>query len=535
MTVTAGPPLAMNLSGIRKSFGETQALRGLDLQVRAGEILGVAGPNGAGKSTLVRILAGEDQRDDGEIRVDGRSWEPGDPADPVAVVHQEAQVWTNLSLRDNLLVGRESYRVGRPRLSDVEFRILEELDVASLVDRPLADCSLAVRQRAEIARAIARKARFFLFDEPNSALTEEQSDQLFAYMHDLAFKGTIVMLVSHRLAELVVHCDRVVVIRDGQVTAEFGGAELTQEAIARELVVGAVVSSVEGGTRATSAPSETATLPAAGLATTAAAGSAPVLKLRGWSHPRELFLDIDLEVARGEILAAVGVEGSGARELVASIAGFGPGTGTRSIGGAQGANAVEEGSVYLPADRRLMLFRNLSVGENLVARLGVPEIAALGGILRPRRLRAVAARVVRRFGIRTASPEAPLPSLSGGNQQKVAIAGAIVRDPAILALEEPTRGVDVGAKRDIYGILREYTSAGGAVFVYCTEVPEVFELADRAIVIDRGRVVREIRVADYADVATLAADIARSEKTAITQADLAASHATMTETGSSQG
>ncbi len=516
-------PFALSLTGIRKSFGATEALRGLDLQVQAGGILGVTGPNGAGKSTLVRVLAGEESRDAGEIRVSGRTWEPGDPADRVAVVHQEPQVWTNLSLGENLVVGRESFRFGRPRLTTDERQILRELEIDGFVNRPLGECSLATRQRAEIARAIAQDARYFLFDEPNSALTEEESDRLFAYMHDLASKGKIVILVTHRLAEIVAHCARVVVIRDGLVTAEFSATELTEEALARELVVGAQVGAGRDGVHpagaATARDGHSLESP------TAVANRAAILSLRGWSHPLGLFRNVDLEVDHGEIVAAVGVEGSGARELVASTAGYAPGAGHRAIAGADDHQAISRGSVYLPADRGGSLFGNLSVAANLVIRLGVPEIASWGGFLRIERLRAAAARLVTRFGVRTRNPGAPLGSLSGGNQQKVAIAAAIAREPALLVLEEPTRGVDVGATSDIYRILREFTAAGGGVLVYCTEVPEVFELADRAVVVDRGRANRVIRVADHPDVASLAAAIARSEHTLVTAADLAASHA----------
>jgi ABC-type sugar transport system ATPase subunit len=533
MTAVAAEPLVFELSGIRKTYGETRALRGLDLRIVAGEILGVAGPNGAGKSTLVRMLAGDEPRDAGEIRLNDVDWKPGSPDDPVAVVHQEPQVWTNLSLGENLLVGRESFRFGRPSLSEHERHVLAELDIANHVDRPLAECSLAVRQRAEIARAIARQARFFLFDEPNSALTEEQSDRLFAYMHDLAARGRIVVLVSHRLAELVAHCARVVVIRDGLVTAEFRGAELTQEAIARELVVGADVAPTGERKTASAQPGPLASEAGAAEGEASSTSVRPTpLALHGWSHPDGLFRDVSLHVGPGEVVAMIGVEGSGAREVVASTAGYAPGAGGRTISGKDGDAVIAKRTVYLPADRRGMLFQNLTVADNLCMRLGVPEIAIRGGFLSPVRLKALGARIVVRFGVRTRAPDAPLPSLSGGNQQKVAIAAAIVRGPAVLALEEPTRGVDVGAKRDIYAILREFTSAGGGVLVYCTEVPEVFEMADRALVVDRGRIVREIRVADHGNVASLAAEIARSEHTDISKADLEASHVTSSVAGS---
>ena len=498
---------ALVLSGVSKAFGETRALVDLDLEVRGGELLGVAGPNGAGKSTLVGILAGEQPRDGGEIVIDGAPWDPFTPEHRVAVVHQEPQGWLNLTLSDNMVVGREHTRYRVPRLSAGDLDVLAELDITRYKDWLLDDCSLAVRQRAEIARAVAQKARLFLFDEPNSALTEEESNSLFAYMHGLSDAGHLVILVSHRLAELVAHCARVVVIRDGGVTATLSGAALTEPAIARELVVGL-------------APGQTAE-----RGVTPSAESGAVLRLRGWSHPDGAFRDISLEVARGEIVALVGVEGSGARELVASVAGYAPGSGEIEIAGHAGSGMSARDTAYLSADRRGMLFSNLSVGNNLVIRLGIPEIASRAGLLVLRRLSRLGRELVERFRIRANSPDQPLPSLSGGNQQKVAIAAAIARRPALLALEEPTRGVDVGSKAEIYRILRDYAAGGNGVLVYCTEVPEVFELADRLAIMDDGVISKPRRVASFPDVASLAATIATGERTTVEEEDLIESHA----------
>lgn len=501
---------ALVLSGVSKAFGETHALVDLDLEVRAGEVLGIAGPNGAGKSTLVGVLAGEQARDRGEIVIDGQAWNPNAPEHRVAVVHQEPQVWLNLTVTDNLLVGREHTRYRVPRLSAGDLEVLEELDIARYKDWLLGDCSLAVRQRAEIARAVAQRARLFLFDEPNSALTEDESNRLFAYMHGLADTGHLVILVSHRLAELVAHCARVVVIRDGGVTASLTGTRLTERAIARELVVGL-------------APGQTADREAA-----PSAASGAVLRLQGWSHPDGLFRDISLEVARGEIVALVGVEGSGAREFVASVAGYGPGEGSIEIAGHPGSGVTTRDTAYLSADRRGMLFANLSVGHNLVVRLGVPDIASRGGLLLLGRLARLGRVLVERFRIRANSPEQPLPSLSGGNQQKVAIAAAIARRPALLALEEPTRGVDVGSKAEIYRILRDFAAGGNGVLVVCTEVPEVFELADRVAIMDGGEASQPLTVASFPDVASLAAAIATGERTTVEEEDIRESHAHVT-------
>jgi len=484
----------MTLRGLRKAFGETTALDELDLDVVAGELLGVAGPNGAGKSTLVRVLAGEEQLDAGEILVNDQPWLPGNPADPVAVVHQEPQLWSNLTLAQNLLVGREGSRFAFPELPEHDRLILEQLEIASYANWPLDQCTLAVRQRAEIARALARDARFFLFDEPNSALTEEESNELFAWMHELCRQDRIVMLISHRLGELVAHADRIAVVRDGRVRAQLRKSSLTEEQLARELVVGhaSAESLVRGAARDAEVTDQ-------------------IAAVKDWTHVRGAFNDVELEIRRGEVVAVVGVEGSGARELVASLAGYEHATGTVSIG-SRGSGAIETDTAYLGADRRANLFANLSVGDNLVIRLGPPDIATRSGFLRGTRRR-LARELVDRYRIRAQAAEAPLPSLSGGNQQKVAIAAAIARRPAVLALEEPTRGVDVGSKGDIYRLLHEFAAEGNGVLAYCTEVPEVFELADRVIVVDKGRIGATFMVDAFPDVTALAEVIAGVEHT----------------------
>jgi ABC-type sugar transport system ATPase subunit len=515
----------MELRGITKTFGETRALQGLSLELRSGEVLGIAGPNGAGKSTLIRILAGEEQRDQGDIVVNGVSWSPGDPEDRVAVVHQEPQLWPNLTVAQNLLVGREPSAYAFPTLPPADRALLHQLDIDGYADQPLAECPLAIRQRVEIARALARDARFFLFDEPNSALTEEESDRLFAFIHDLANRGCVVMLVSHRLGEMVAHCDRLVVIRDGRVAATLVASGLTEAAIARELVLGYQAVGTDSGvaTAIDDAAPMAATAAAAPTSGDAAGAEPAVFSVEHWSAVDGAFSEVSLAVARGEILALVGVEGSGAREMVASAAGFAVATGSASVGALDGRQAIVEGTAYLPADRRGMLFANLTVGDNLVMRLGAPDIAVAGGFLSRGRLRATADDLVARFHVRTASSRAPLTSLSGGNQQKVAIAAAIARQPTLLVLEEPTRGVDVGSKAEIYRILRAYARAGHGVLVFCTEIPEVYELADSVQVVDGGRPGPRMAVAAFGDLTALADAIASGERTSVEPEDLVAS------------
>ena len=478
------------IRGLRRRYGDTIALADLDLEALPGRILGVAGPNGAGKSTMVKILAGEDVADSGDITIDGEAWSAGLSWRRVAVVHQEPQLFPNLTIEENIVVGRERSRWLRHGVNGPERQLLEDMAIDAFAHRPLASVSLAVQQRTEIARALARDARVFLFDEPNSALTEEESDDLFRRMHGLAAAGRVVILVSHRLAELVAHCDAVAIVRDGRTAQILEGDALTQEAIAHELVVGTSARNAE-------------------LAAAATEGGASMLRLHGWTHTGGEFVGVDLDLQAGRIVALVGVEGSGARELVRSMAGFETATGRVELGGRD--RDLTSATAFVSADRQASLFGNLSIGENMVSRLG-SQITGPLGVLRRGRMSSLARDGIRRFRVKAHSASRPIRSLSGGNQQKVAIAAAIILRPHILVLEEPTRGVDIGSKREIYRLLREYAAEGNAIVIYCTEVPEVFDAADVVHVVSDGRLSRPLPVRAHDEVHQLAAEITRLER-----------------------
>jgi ABC-type sugar transport system ATPase subunit len=482
----------IRISGLQKRYGNTVALDGLDLDIRPGEVLGIAGPNGAGKSTLVRIIAGEELADSGALTFDGRGWAPTVDWRAVAVVHQEPQLFPNLTVAQNVLVGREGTSTGRPRLGIDDAKVMKAFGIDRFADVPLADCTLATQQRAEIARAVAREAKVFLFDEPNSALTDEESDELFREMHKLAADGRIVILVTHRLGDLYEHAARVAVIRDGRVRAILEGAALTEDGIARQLVV-------DSGAQ-TSAHRAAATVQDSG----------PLVLVRDWSHGAA-FRDVGLSAAAGEIVAFVGVEGSGARELLRSLAGLEPCTGTIEIAGRAG-EAAQRLTAYVPATRLLSLYSNFSVGENLLVRLGSPEIAGFAMSLKKARMRQLATDAVEHFSIKARSVAQGIRSLSGGNQQKVAIAQALNCAPRVLLLEEPTRGVDIRSKREIYRLLRDFAEAGNSVIMYCTEVLEVYEAVDRAYVIADSGLSQPITVRDYPHIEGLATEITRMER-----------------------
>jgi ABC-type sugar transport system ATPase subunit len=298
------------------------------------------------------------------------------------------------------------------------------------------------------------------------------------------------VLVSHRLGELAEHADKVVVLLDGRVSRTLVGDEIAPDEIARSLVVGAAERD-----RARAAP--------------AVVSSSALLRVRGLTHRHGEFSRVDLDVPAGAIVALTGVEGSGARELVRAIAGFEPTDGELEVAGDTGG--VAERVAFVPASRNDSLFPNFTVRDNIVARLG-DRIAGPAGMLLRGRMEALADEMRERFQIKTATLDTPIRSLSGGNQQKVAIASAVICEPAALVLEEPTRGVDIGSKAEIYAILRSFADERHAVVLYCTEIPEVFDVADLLYVVAEGRLSEPLQVATFPDVEALAAAAARLER-----------------------
>jgi ABC-type sugar transport system ATPase subunit len=450
-------------------------------------ITGIAGPNGAGKSTMVRILAGETARDDGDILLGGAPWDVDTANHAVAVVHQEPQLFPNLTVGDNIMVGREGVVARHPSLGEPDRTLLAQFGILDLVDRPLGLLPLALQQRVEIVRGLAFDARVVLFDEPNSALTEDESRELFSTMRSLAMGGRAVILVSHRLAELVAHADSVSVILDGRRADVLRGERLTEEALARAITVR---SRGEPESRAAFDPSTDV-----------------ALALEDWRSTRGAFDPVSIEARRGEIVAVLGVEGSGGREFVRSLAGFEPADGGLRV---SPTPRKHHPAGYVAPDRRATLFFNFSVAENLVSRLDRPIRTPVGARSR-RATHAIAKRWFARMSVKASGLDAWIGSLSGGNQQKVVIAAAMAPEPPVLVLEEPTRGVDIGSKREIYAHLRGYAASGRVVVLYCTEVPEAFDVADTIYVMGSRRLAGPLAVRDHPDEKSLAAAVVRLE------------------------
>lgn len=478
-------PDGLVVTGISKSYGSTQALRRLDLRAPRGEITGIAGPNGAGKSTFVGILGGELRADGGRIAIDGQPL--GGAAKPgrVAVVHQEPQLFPNLAVWENVVVGHEAGLWFRPSLPKRVEQLLDDFALTPFRDAELATVPLAAQQRVEIVRALARSVQVLVFDEPNSALSEAESSELFAYMRRLADEGRVVLLVSHRIGELVEHCASVVVILDGEDRVVLRGAELTEKEVARRLV------------------DDSSKRPAEEQRQQRSSG--------GERHPNTLVVkgsaasphaNVEVRFPPGEVTAFVGVEGSGARAFVQALGASRAGDRSLRFVSAEGAAAIVPRVEFVPAHRQESLFPNLSVAENIASRLA-REITGPVDVVSSRRVGVVAERARMGMQIKVGAMHDPIATLSGGNQQKVAIAAAIARDPALLVLEEPTRGVDIGSRAEIYRILAEYAEIGRTVCLYCTEIVEAYRAAHRAIVFQNGRIVADLVIADFENVREL--------------------------------
>ena len=420
----------LEITDVEKRYGNTVALRGLSLSVPAGAVFGIAGPDGAGKSTLIRLLAGEETEDAGAIELDGVPWPAERRRQATAVVHQEPQLFPNLTVLENLHFGLTLTGFGRPRLQGKELEVLEELGLSSVADRELSSCPLVVWQLTEIGRALLSEARLFLFDEPNSALSEEESDLLFTQLRRLtANPNHIVIMVSHRLGDLTALSKQVAVIREGICTETLSGTQVTEHTLARALVVGIPRAEVERVRRAV---------------TEVDGRDEEVAALVDWESRAGSFTGITLTISVGQVIAIMGVEGSGGRELVRSLAGFEQGRGTYEFLGRR-ADA-QRGIAYMPASRRDSLFANFTIRANMASRLGTPEIAGRSGLLAMSRVEELSERLSARFRVVASSTRQGVTTLSGGNQQKVALAGTMATRPRLLAVEEPTRGVDIGTK-----------------------------------------------------------------------------------------
>lgn len=472
--------VVLRLDNVVKTFPGVRALGGVTFEVLAGEVHALVGENGAGKSTLMGIAAGSTRPDSGSVEIGGQSLDPASPtvarALGLAVVYQRLSILEDLTVAENLIYAMP--RELRPSVAGSRRWASEQLErIGAGEIHPAArvkDLGVAERQLLEIAKALALRPRVLLLDEPTESLTAEETDRLFAQIRMMKERGTAVVYISHRLPEVKRIADRITVLRDGEARGTAAAGDISEEEIL-QLMIGRPVTQVFPAKREE------------------AEDQAPALAVKELSGPR--FRRVSLEVGAGEIVGLAGVEGNGQREFLRALGGMLSARGGVEIGGAEvtGGNPsrmAAGGVVHLPGDRYSEGLLPLSVREN--ATLLAMDAVADQGFMRRSREGRVVGDLIDRLRIRAPSPETPVLSLSGGNQQKVLIGRALLAEPKVLLADEPTRGVDAGARVEIYRLLRDAAAAGSAVIVLSTDVVELIGLCDRVVVFSRGEIVRTL-------------------------------------------
>jgi rhamnose transport system ATP-binding protein len=473
--------LLLELRGVGKSFAAVRALREIDFDLRPGEVHALVGENGAGKSTLVRIVTGAHAPDRGTVAIAGVALDRADPLLArrlgLAAIYQQPTLFPDLTVAENLAFGVEGTGAWRridwgerrrraaALLERVGARIDPEADAGSL--------RMAEQQLVEIARALGAKARVLVMDEPTAALAEPEAERLLALVAELRSSGVGIVYISHRLPEVLRIADRVTTLRDGAVVETRPAAGLTQAALIRAMVgrdLDAVFPKRE------------------------VARGDVVLSVRGLSCRASGVRDCSFDVSAGEILGVAGLVGSGRTELARVLFGLTPADGGEMrVGGAiahvrSPEEAIALRLAYVPEDRRRHgVIPEMSVSAN--ATLAVLRALASGPFLDAGRERSIAGAFVERFAIKTPSLDTPVAHLSGGNQQKVALARWLATRPAVLVLDEPTQGVDVGAKAEIHHLVGELAAQGLAIVMISSEMPEVLGMSDRVAVMRGGTIV----------------------------------------------
>ena len=487
--MTAPAPL-LELRGIDKRFGTVHANRTVSLGLRVGEVLGLLGENGAGKTTLMNILFGIYRADAGEIRVGGRPFAIGSPADALAagigMVHQHFHLVARHSVLENLMVG-EPGRCGlldragaRARLAEIGARY--GLPLAP--DRPAGALSVGEQQRLEIVKALYRGARVLILDEPTSVLTPQETAGLFAALRAMAGQGVGVIFISHKLNEIRAITDRLVVMRQGAVVAEAVNDDALTSRRLAELMCG----------HALTAPARAAARPGPVLLALDAVSTRAAPE-----HPVVLQA-VSLSVRGGELLGIVGVSGNGQRELAELIGGtLAPASGRievagQAVSGADARAMRRRGVAHVPEDRLgAGLFSTLPLADSMVlGRVGEAPFSRLG-ILNHGAARRFVLAQIERFGIRAAGPEARTGTLSGGNLQKALLARELAFEPLVLVAAQPTRGLDVAARAFVHEQLLGLRARGRAVVVISEDLEELFEIADRIAVMFEGRILASCR------------------------------------------
>ncbi|MGE6919663.1 sugar ABC transporter ATP-binding protein [Achromobacter kerstersii] len=497
----SAPPPLLALHGIAKRFGASRALAGVHFSLQRGEIHALCGENGAGKSTLMKIIDGIYTPDEGDIHLDGERVVIRGPAHAmqlgIGLVHQEIALCGDATVAENIFMPEISTRPRawmdfaslNARAAQVLARLGQDIDPARRVD----ELGISSQQLVEIAKALTLNCKVLILDEPTAALTEVESAALFRVLHDLKAQGIGIIYISHRMAEIFQHCDRVTVLRDGRDVLCAPLADLTPDALVRGMVgrdLGSYYPPKQGDHVGDHVGDHH--------------DDAPLLQVDNIADDVAVH-GISFTLKRGEILGVSGLMGAGRTELAETLCGLrrarrgevrlrGKLLRLRRYG-----DALRHGIAYLSEDRKAAgLFLELPIEQN-VSSMALKRISSRFGLLRRQAERRLALELGARLKLKSDGVEIDTASLSGGNQQKVAIAKLLATRPAILLMDEPTRGVDVGAKSEIHHILRDLANQGVGVVVISSELPEIIGLCDRALVIRDGRLAGELVASDMSE------------------------------------
>jgi ABC-type sugar transport system ATPase subunit len=482
----AGLPRDYEATGISKAFSGVPVLRGVDVTFRSGEIHTIVGENGAGKSTLLKIMAGVYSADAGNLSIDGHDLDGLSPASArrkgIYLVPQEPRLMPDLSVAENLYLGslprgRFGVNVDWRRMNGSTRELLERVGLDAAPRTLAGQLPLAHQQLLECARALALGCEVIFFDEPTSPLTSHEADKLFALMDDLRTQGMVLGFISHRFDEVEQVSDRITVLRDGVITARYARGEATRANLINDMV-GRELTMTKRVTR----PAKT--------------GPA-VLDIQSLVSEPEV-KDISIQVRAGEIVGLGGLVGSGRTELSEAAFGLRPFSagrvlvGDKDVTGFAPRACIDAGLIYLCEDRgRNGIFADVELTRNASAAI-IPHLPTRWRLIKPLEERRATQTALQNAGVKAASMDLPIKSLSGGNQQKVLLARWMMADPTVAIFDEPTRGVDVGAKEGIYETIETFAENGLATLVISSELEELVRLCDRVYAVYEGRIVGEL-------------------------------------------